>query len=114
MAWIKNGCQALPEFRSRTRHPWRSVRRAGYDTATRDEKKNRTCGAKNGERGIRTLDTGVNPYAGLANRCLQPLGHLSVTEARDQSIVRLESLKLPRAYESVNHSLRCFAAEAAR
>ncbi len=29
-----------------------------------------------GERGIRTLDT-VNPYNGLANRRLQPLGHLS-------------------------------------
>src|SRR5262249_38993947 len=31
-----------------------------------------------GERGIRTLGTGKTPYAGLANRCLQPLGHLSV------------------------------------
>jgi hypothetical protein len=31
-----------------------------------------------GERGIRTLDTGVSPYNGLANRRLQPLGHLSV------------------------------------
>ena len=30
-----------------------------------------------GERGIRTLDTGVSPYNGLANRRLQPLGHLS-------------------------------------
>jgi hypothetical protein len=31
-----------------------------------------------GEGGIRTLDTGVSPYNGLANRRLQPLGHLSV------------------------------------
>jgi hypothetical protein len=31
----------------------------------------------NGERGIRTPGTGVNPYNGLANRRLQPLGHLS-------------------------------------
>ena len=30
-----------------------------------------------GERGIRTLDTGFGPYNGLANRRLQPLGHLS-------------------------------------
>ena len=30
-----------------------------------------------GEGGIRTLGTGNPPYAGLANRCLQPLGHLS-------------------------------------
>ena len=33
-----------------------------------------------GERGIRTLDTGVSPYNGLANRRLQPLGHLSVLQ----------------------------------
>src|SRR5258708_14126693 len=32
---------------------------------------------RGGERGIRTLDTGVSPYNGLANRRLQPLGHLS-------------------------------------
>ena len=31
----------------------------------------------NGEGGIRTLDTGVNPYDGLANRWFQPLTHLS-------------------------------------
>ena len=30
-----------------------------------------------GEGGIWTLDTGINLYGGLANRCLQPLGHLS-------------------------------------
>ncbi len=30
-----------------------------------------------GEGGIRTRDTGLTPYDGLANRCLQPLGHLS-------------------------------------
>ena len=30
-----------------------------------------------GEGGIRTLDTRLNTYVGLANRCLQPLGHLS-------------------------------------
>ena len=31
-----------------------------------------------GERGIRTLDTGLSPYASLAGRCLRPLGQLSV------------------------------------
>ncbi len=31
----------------------------------------------NGEGGIRTRDTGVNPYDGLANRWFQPLTHLS-------------------------------------
>ena len=30
-----------------------------------------------GEGGIRTLDTSIRPYNGLANRRLQPLGHLS-------------------------------------
>ena len=31
-----------------------------------------------GGRGIRTLDTAFQPYNGLANRRLQPLGHPSV------------------------------------
>lgn len=31
----------------------------------------------NGEGGIRTRGTANKQYAGLANRCLQPLGHLS-------------------------------------
>ena len=31
-----------------------------------------------GEAGIRTLDTAFRPYNGLANRRLQPLGHLTV------------------------------------
>src|SRR5438045_3121869 len=30
-----------------------------------------------GEKGIRTLDRAIRPYNGLANRRLQPLGHLS-------------------------------------
>ena len=30
-----------------------------------------------GEGGIRTPGTGFNQYGGLANHCLQPLGHLS-------------------------------------
>lgn len=31
-----------------------------------------------GDRGIRTLDRALQPYNGLANRRLQPLGHISV------------------------------------
>lgn len=31
-----------------------------------------------GDGGIRTLDTGLSPYNGLANRRLQPLGHVSI------------------------------------
>ena len=34
---------------------------------------------KNGEGGIRTRETGVNPSDGLANRWFQPLTHLSGT-----------------------------------
>jgi hypothetical protein len=30
-----------------------------------------------GEAGIRTLDTALRPYNGLANRRLRPLGHLT-------------------------------------
>ena len=33
--------------------------------------------ANGGERGIRTPDTAFGPYNDLANRRLQPLGHLS-------------------------------------
>ena len=36
-----------------------------------------STGMENGEGGIRTRGRGVYPYDGLANRCLQPLGHLS-------------------------------------
>ena len=43
-----------------------------------------------GERGIRTLDTGFSPYNGLANRRLQPLGHLSSMTC-GLAIVRLPS-----------------------
>src|SRR5216684_414318 len=35
-------------------------------------------GLVGGERGIRTLDTGLSPYNALAGRPLRPLGHLSV------------------------------------
>jgi hypothetical protein len=34
--------------------------------------------ANGGERGIRTLDTDLSPYASLAGKCLRPLGQLSV------------------------------------
>src|SRR2546427_9226037 len=34
-------------------------------------------GGRYGEGGIRTPDRGISPYNGLANRRLQPLGHLS-------------------------------------
>jgi hypothetical protein len=33
-----------------------------------------------GEAGIRTLGRGLSPYNGLANRRLQPLGHLTMSK----------------------------------
>ena len=42
----------------------------------------------NGESGIRTRGTGCNPYTGLANRRLQPLGHLSRESENKNSIVQ--------------------------
>ncbi len=47
------------------RHGSRIIELAGWDEPS------------NGEGGIRTRDTGVNPYDGLANRWFQPLTHLS-------------------------------------
>src|SRR2546428_5886061 len=42
-------------------------------------------GVRNGEGGIRTPDRGISPYNGLANRRLQPLGHLSNVAALEVS-----------------------------
>ena len=38
-----------------------------------------------GERGIRTLDTGLSPYNALAGRHLRPLGHLSAAKSAKNS-----------------------------
>jgi hypothetical protein len=35
-------------------------------------------GLNGGAGGIRTLGTSLSSYAGLANQCLQPLGHSSI------------------------------------
>ena len=40
-------------------------------------------GSSGGEGGIRTPGRGFSPYNGLANRRLQPLGHLSVANRRN-------------------------------
>ena len=44
-----------------------------FDTAGGKEKQ-----YPGGDGGIRTLDRALQPYNGLANRRLQPLGHVSV------------------------------------
>lgn len=43
-----------------------------------------------GDRGIRTLDRALQPYNGLANRRLQPLGHISVTAAYARQLWHLQ------------------------
>src|SRR4029450_11867945 len=42
-----------------------------------------------GEKGIRTLDTGLSPYNALAGRRLRPLGHLSAyfTSSWDSTVL---------------------------
>ena len=39
-----------------------------------------------GDRGIRTLDTGLSPYASLAGKCLRPLGQVSTCSHHDRSL----------------------------
>ena len=66
----------------------RRLRRRTHSLLPAHEKTPASCeGFSSGEGGIRTRDRGLNPYDGLANRCLQPLGHLSgVCRAGQNSI----------------------------
>src|SRR5205807_10316607 len=52
-----------------------------------------------GEGGIRTPDRGISPYNGLANRRLQPLGHLSRTAQPHRYPMLMQPLpnELPQA-----------------
>ena len=54
-----------------------------------------------GDRGIRTLDKALQPYDGLANRCLQPLGHVSCAVFSNISGSRMQSTKT--RYVRKNH-----------
>lgn len=47
-----------------------------------------------GERGIRTLDTGLSPYASLAGKCLRPLGQLSARGRNDTRLRPKNQTKL--------------------
>src|SRR5437879_7014092 len=55
---------------------WCSFTGSGISVGITDSQLSRLQGI-GGEGGIRTLDRVVRPYNGLANRRLQPLGHLS-------------------------------------
>jgi hypothetical protein len=55
------------------------------------ENKNAPCGASvffRGEGGIRTLDTSLSSYNGLANRPFRPLRHLSEAARSTQNVER--------------------------
>lgn len=62
---------------------------AGSEAGCRRREKARGTGLfeSSGEGGIRTPDTDLNPYNGLANRRLQPLGHLSGDGPKDSSCI---------------------------
>ncbi len=49
-----------------------------------------------GEGGIRTPGTGVSPYNGLANRRLQPLGHLSGGQGISLSLLDVKTERRKR------------------
>ena len=62
------------------------------EVCTQKTPKNAVSGATeaiNGEGGIRTPGTGMTQYDGLANRCFQPLSHLS---RRNESVIRWTDL----------------------
>ncbi len=50
-----------------------------------------------GERGIRTPDTAFGPYNDLANRRLQPLGHLSTKVGTARRNYRPSGTKMARS-----------------
>jgi hypothetical protein len=59
----------------------------------------------NGEAGIRTRDKDLTPYSGLANRRLQPLGHLSRLAIQSLSGCTL-AVKLFQRYRPRRPALR--------
>jgi hypothetical protein len=70
-------------------HRLAEVWRRGGDGRSGSKTINESGHKTGGEAGIRTLDTAFGPYNGLANRRLQPLGHL--TAARNLSIRQASS-----------------------
>jgi hypothetical protein len=55
------------------------------------------AGKDGGDGGIRTLDRALQPYNGLANRRLQPLGHVSnMADMPDAGATRKRQIRLGR------------------
>ena len=67
-----------------------------------------------GEAGIRTLDTAFRPYNGLANRRLQPLGHLTASSQPFSHEDRLISEVGPEPGDLARLSLKMPAAASRR
>ena len=77
------GLKPCPRRQSKRKYTWRpgvrmrarsGVSRGGPEALPAPTIEKSEIG---GEAGIRTLGTGFSPYNGLANRRLQPLGHLT-------------------------------------
>ena len=62
--------------------------------------------ASGGAGGIRTLDRALQPYNGLANRRLQPLGHSSISaDMPDTSASRKRQIQItPRTFRGTGAS----------
>src|SRR5438046_10495673 len=74
-------------------HRLAEVWRPGGDGPPGSKTINESGGKTGGEAGIRTLDTAFRPYNGLANRRLQPLGHLTAdAKCTEISTSRIEIL----------------------
>ena len=67
-----------PLVRSQVLYPAELWAHAQYYTRNSMFLKAKIAETFGGERGIRTLDTDLSPYASLAGKCLRPLGQLSV------------------------------------
>src|SRR5271165_3169297 len=69
--------------RGERRSAWRERREIPREDGRRAGKRRaRRLRIAGGDGGIRTLDRALQPYNGLANRRLQPLGHVSRRNAR--------------------------------
>ena len=80
-------------------HRLAEVWRPGGDGPPGSKTINESGGKTGGEAGIRTLGRSLSPYNGLANRRLQPLGHLTAT--RNLSIRHASTYSEPVCPHSV-------------
>ena len=63
-----------------------------------------------GERGIRTLDTDLSPYASLAGKCLRPLGQLSVLLLCCEGVTILDyALKINLSLRTSWQGIKCLS-----